>query len=487
MKYALTDEEIINSLLTNNKDKFIKAIDWENTEIPLYVDGALVDGGYKTRRLEDVLNFFHTHTNLENKIDWNERDHLKLATAIDKLITDTLLKAEEKEQQKKVAKSVDWESHGCKVWYEDANYILVSPLSWESAKFMDSDECGGAGATWCIGWQDDDRYWRHYVMDNKERFVMVFNKHPTNIYNDLKVMIEFIDDKSYKIWEQVDTTIGFNQYGSTDCFIEERYGTKYSDFASLLVNEAIPKAFEVLPSVVESFNELNVGRYEPFFESLIDDGVELTDDEVRRYCSYDYPIEMYVENWLDKTNILTQIRDAWVENGLFKRIDGWLYLVRGTKISDRNVLNNLNIPSTLQTFMKSQVIESLEYINDYVERGRSRGVDYNKAFIVKFKDDDRVSNGYVCDVYFTFDSESKQVFTDRTEAFFLNIRRRFFWFDETDTLFWKEYNLSDVIPQLMDTPWSIINKHVDLNKYISVAQGSTEPKTIKLKGTFGNE
>lgn len=75
---------------------------------------------------------------------------------------------------------------------ENENWIFVVPLQHEAAVFMNSFKCGGAGAKWCIGTEDDETYWYEYVCDDQDIFVMALNKNAYNSAeeNDIKYMLE---------------------------------------------------------------------------------------------------------------------------------------------------------------------------------------------------------------------------------------------------------------------------------------------------------
>jgi hypothetical protein len=128
---------------------------------------------------EIVKGFFKKHPNYENKVDWNK---IKTLTFFHfKKVMDQA--SDSKSSSIKKAKtgedlSAIFKRKNVKVFYHDRDSIYVAPLDHEAAVFMDSFDCYGSGAKWCIGWENDDRYWKRYIEDedHKHVFIMVYFK-----------------------------------------------------------------------------------------------------------------------------------------------------------------------------------------------------------------------------------------------------------------------------------------------------------------------
>lgn len=99
---------------------------------------------------------------------------------------------------------------------ENGTFLFVTPLTWKANVWLDSFECGGQGAQWCLGWKDNDSYWNDHVEDG-DLFVMAFNKKefasPSGEPNKLKFMVELAPAPAYmgkaapdnlQIWLQTD-------------------------------------------------------------------------------------------------------------------------------------------------------------------------------------------------------------------------------------------------------------------------------------------
>ena len=94
--------------------------------------------------------------------------------------------------------------------YENGKFVFVVPITQIGAEWMNSFECGGEGARWCIGTADDDSYWRNYI-DEGVWFILAMSKKsfladPKKRKEDtLKYMIELSPESTGpKAWKQSD-------------------------------------------------------------------------------------------------------------------------------------------------------------------------------------------------------------------------------------------------------------------------------------------
>src|SRR5574344_1957534 len=118
--------------------------------------------------LEAAVSFFKSHANLENKIDWN-KNGLSLATDIQRLMAQT--------SENRAAQDAEKSKLDDNLLYEDDNFALYAIKSYDEAVFADSAKAFGCSAKWCIGYRDDDQYWRKYTINDGEAFAMLVNKH----------------------------------------------------------------------------------------------------------------------------------------------------------------------------------------------------------------------------------------------------------------------------------------------------------------------
>lgn len=225
-------------LLQENKDRFIRALPWEEGET------------------ETILDFFHKHANLESKINWQNKDKEEIKTEILSLMDLTKKNAATKAESKQAYKDLPKFGADWKVYYESDNWIYAMPFSWQACKYADSRQCGGQGARWCVGYEKDSTFFNNYFVKNKSAFLLAFNKNceitereydtldkDEQLWRGLKYMIriyvedysdgteecpqEVIDDNEYdlcvEIWDQPDDCIAMFNYYDAEQMTEDGY------------------------------------------------------------------------------------------------------------------------------------------------------------------------------------------------------------------------------------------------------------------------
>lgn len=195
----------LESLLNEDKSRLIDRLvlpDIENEED-------------KQKARDEMKAFFKKYNTWENKLDWNK---LKTITYADfeniknqAEQTKGAQKREIKDDIKAIFKSVG--ERQFKIMGENDSWLFVSPQTYEAAVYCDSSENQGAGATWCIGYDQDSGYWDRYT-DNGSLFIMAFNKNyklmtPRELRRNLKYMFEFTNRKGINVWNQADTRSSF--------------------------------------------------------------------------------------------------------------------------------------------------------------------------------------------------------------------------------------------------------------------------------------
>ena len=161
---------------------------------------------------EEMVNFYDTHNELASKIDWNKKKD-------DSFFEDLLYNMQNfssKSTKKKNPIELFKSRKDCKIIGEDENWIYVMPLEYSAARWMDSFDCGGQGAKWCIGYEKTDDYWNSY--NEHSLFILAFSKNPSPEENEQKYMIQFDQSSGYyekhdfenpdlNIWNQPDKNI----------------------------------------------------------------------------------------------------------------------------------------------------------------------------------------------------------------------------------------------------------------------------------------
>jgi len=192
---------------------------------------------------EEVINFFKNHSNLENKIDWNNKsltinDFRQVMKSVE---TSRSAKKAEVKADLRVAFD-DYVKNGeAHVWFANDKLILVSPLSWACAQFMDSYNCYGEGAKWCIGKENDPQHWNDYVCEKRQQFIMLYDA-----VEKTKFMIERSNEEYYDIWDAKDNHIYAESKGLVDA-VEHLIGDRINEFPiqeiEADVNEDIEELF----------------------------------------------------------------------------------------------------------------------------------------------------------------------------------------------------------------------------------------------------
>lgn len=180
-KYGLNDEEITNSLLINDKQRFIDKLE-------KWMDNGEYDA---------ISAFFKSHANLENKIEWQKTD--KDPRTVLMQIYDLMKTTKDKKKEKSDIKSLFKDTDNFKIIGEDDNFVYVAPLTWDACVFIDSYKCGGQGATWCIGWEQSDRYWENYTSDDYVFVLMMSKKNGGSVLEQLHMSGDIDEDAIYDL------------------------------------------------------------------------------------------------------------------------------------------------------------------------------------------------------------------------------------------------------------------------------------------------
>ena len=85
-----------------------------------------------------------------------------------------------------------FKGHNCRIVHRNKAFMVVMPLDWECAVFMNSFECGGEGAKWDIGNIKNFLYW-NIVIENESLFYLIyfFKKLP---FLGKKLLLEYVSE-----------------------------------------------------------------------------------------------------------------------------------------------------------------------------------------------------------------------------------------------------------------------------------------------------
>lgn len=114
---------------------------------------------------------------------------------------------------------------------ENDKFIFVVPMNWQACKFIDSFECGGQGAKWCIGYENDDGYFNDYTKDGN-LFICAYSKKKDAPKDELKYMIQLNPDRCVdtQAWKQPDDPDDTIPIGKFDRF----FGHNANEFVAAM-------------------------------------------------------------------------------------------------------------------------------------------------------------------------------------------------------------------------------------------------------------
>ena len=123
---------------------------------------------------EAVIAFFNEHPVYENRVDWNDKS--LVYTDFENVFA--LAKTSGKRQKRKAKTNPEtlFDKYNCRIVSRTEEYVIVMPLDWECAVFLNSYGCGGTGAKWCIGDKNTFDNWNLYISAQKVFYFIIFNK-----------------------------------------------------------------------------------------------------------------------------------------------------------------------------------------------------------------------------------------------------------------------------------------------------------------------
>jgi len=184
---------LFESILREKKDHLIRKLDITKTT------------------QDSIIEFFEKHPNLESKIEWQKKSH-EVVSQINKLMQDTeYSRSKTKKKVKEGDLTVIWKDKNVKILFSSKEEILVVPLDHEACVFMDSFDCYGMGAKWCIGDRvHGEKHWKDYL---KRKNVFMF--YYTSRHNNKGMFQYNTKQNTVYLWEEEDRVL---YEWSIDCF-----------------------------------------------------------------------------------------------------------------------------------------------------------------------------------------------------------------------------------------------------------------------------
>ena len=199
-------EHLFLQVYNEAKDSRIKSLDLTEDEKKKYIE------------------LFRTHPELEKEIDWNDKTGIT-KNVLEKVYKKSLESKSAKKKNPKLLFTTRPEDFA--ILKETDTWLFIYVKTYEDAVFCDSFNCGGQGATWCIGESASNTQWIYHKEARGEDFVLAFNKTTHE-----KWMICYSDE----IFVVNQTNDAFkdnktlNQFGINLKDLENSFPTEYLDF-----------------------------------------------------------------------------------------------------------------------------------------------------------------------------------------------------------------------------------------------------------------
>ena len=171
---------------------------------------------------------------------------------------------DEAEEKKKEAEEKKAVKNQKVVIYNDDDWLVVSPLSWEASCYY------GAGTKWCVASKQTDTHWKSY--NKRSTFFYVIDKNKNQKDPLYKVAYRMLNDNKWEFWDAEDLE-----------FSKQERGEAW---------------FERLPKrMVDKLNQYHMDNY-----PTRPGGTEWIDDDYRAQA---------LENLLGHSNIIPVENDLW--------------------------------------------------------------------------------------------------------------------------------------------------------------------------------
>ena len=208
------------------------------------------------RPKEEYIKWFTNRRDVAKEVNWNLTNDFLLMD-----MEDAIKRHEEKSQAAKMSKVKEGDlaamfkgRDDCEIIHKTENDIFVVPLAHSAAEFMNSFNCYGNGAKWCIGTKGDKRAWDQYVFDNKNVFIFVYNREANEKYMiQIRDMTGFDEMPLVSVFNEEDTNVIFGSIRDGELMSGQHYIAEERVFGSTFknnFNKLAAKATEIFEEKV---------------------------------------------------------------------------------------------------------------------------------------------------------------------------------------------------------------------------------------------
>lgn len=260
---------------------------------------------------------------------------------------------------------------------ENKDYIFAIPMTYESCVWMDSFNCGGFGAKWCIGTSDNTYYWNDYTNNRNNLFCFILNKNelanPKNIENNLKFMLcltteGLLDTKAWTQDDEEEHTIRpfevYKKFNHTINEIAEKIYNVVKDFSNAYTKSYLWFRWEDLAKSGKFYNDdLSKG----FVLSVHNDLLGKSLDDLIYLIGSHADAESVIidgDNYGKKTSLVLDKNNIFIEEyGMFNYID--LTKVLGNLCQISNVTFKNIVSDRMYLRSPDEITDIDSYIHNY--------------------------------------------------------------------------------------------------------------------------
>ena len=230
---------------------------------------------------EKAIAFFNKYPVYENQIDWNSK--LLQYQDFEKVFLMADISRKSVKQKAKANPELLFKGYNYRIVYRNEAFMIVMPLDWECAVFMNSYNCGGEGAKWCIG---DKKYFDMWnsCIEYGSVFYLVYFYIKHSLYGR-KLMLDYTSSKDYfrqylqngeelennnPLFEKICRSDLKSVAKITLPRIREYEESSFESLFSILEDQygGFNNILEICSIIIEKGNEENLKRLFIFFNSI---------------------------------------------------------------------------------------------------------------------------------------------------------------------------------------------------------------------------
>ena len=216
---------------------------------------------------EEIIAFFSTYPVYESLIDWNNKS--LSYNDFEKVFEKAKNSNRNRKLEMIIKPELLFEGYNCRIISNTENFLVVMPLDWKCAVFMNSFKCGGIGAQWCIGDKNSADSWEKYNSDCLFCLIYFKRKHP--VFNR-KIMLQYDTNvKELLFFTETDDGIDFYEYFSDYSNINKNKRWYYYLMYQKKIHNQLFFEFDIFNNIeLSEENILNISLLDLVNEKIMD-------------------------------------------------------------------------------------------------------------------------------------------------------------------------------------------------------------------------